>query len=83
MGATLPQTLIFFHLGSGFAVTAIRWQTEARCGDQLDHIVRFFLFGFALSTLFPHLARETLSFCDLLQKAAALPIAVGVVLATR
>jgi hypothetical protein len=42
MGATLPQTLIFFHLGSGFAVTAIRWQTEARCGDQLDHIVRVF-----------------------------------------
>jgi hypothetical protein len=41
------------------------------------------LFGFALSALFPHLARETLSFCDLLQKAAAMPIAVGVVLATR
>lgn len=40
-----------------------------------------FLFGVALSLLFPHLARETLSFRDLVQKgAAAVLVAVGVAL---
>jgi len=43
-----------------------------------------FLFGVALSLLFPHLARETLSFRDLVQKgAAAVLVAVGVALVTR
>jgi len=43
-----------------------------------------FLFGVALSLLFPHLARETLSFRDVVQKgAAAVLVAAGVALVTR
>jgi hypothetical protein len=43
-----------------------------------------FLFGVALNLLFTHLARETLSFRDLVQKgAAAVLVAVGVALVTR
>ncbi len=43
-----------------------------------------FAFGVALSVLWPRLARETLSFRDLLQKgAAALCVAVGVALVVR
>lgn len=43
-----------------------------------------FLFGVALNLLFPHLARETLPFRDLVQKgAAAVLVAIGVALVTR
>jgi hypothetical protein len=43
-----------------------------------------FLFGVALSLLFPHLGRETLASRDLVQKgAAAALVAVGVALVAR
>ncbi len=43
-----------------------------------------FAFGIVLSVLWPRLARETLSLCELLQKAAAaLCVAVGVALVAR
>ncbi len=43
-----------------------------------------FLFGVALNLLFPHLAGETLSFRDLVQKgAAAVLVALGLALVTR